>query len=316
MKRAARFLVPVLLAFVLSCSLDGWGWLVSSDVDDRYADNLGLTVPAAPPAPVEPFSFVVISDTHVFPDNDTAGRFTILQADIAAHGDSFVIACGDLAQNGAYADFLEFQSRTAALGVSVYCVPGNHDLYCGGWPNYRSVLGASMYTVAAGSVRLIAIDSANGTLGGPQRARLESALASAAEPYRFTFTHMEFFLDNLNETQQWTDINEAYSLMHLFETSGVAVHFAGHTHRYLARTINGTELRDRAGLLVRLPAGDGERGSELAGNQLLADSINRGGTRRNTDEYVMGKNAKKERFSVLMCVHPWLIGFRQSPIGC
>ncbi len=241
MKKTLRFLAPALLAFILSCNLDGWGWLVSSDVDDRYADDLGLAAPAAPvPAPVEPFTFVVISDTHVFPDNDTSGRFAILQADVAAHGDRFVLACGDLAQNGALADFQTFQSLAAGLGVPVYAVPGNHDLYCGGWPNYRSVLGTGMYTVSAGPVLVVAVDSGNGTLGGPQRARLEGVLAARTETYCVTFTHMEFFSDNLNETQQWTDINEAYSLMHLFETSGVNIHFAGHTHRYFVRTINGT----------------------------------------------------------------------------
>jgi 3',5'-cyclic AMP phosphodiesterase CpdA len=248
MKKAIRYIALAFIVLVVSCDLDGWGWLFSSDVDDRYADNQGLPAPTyTGPALTLPFSFVVIADTHIYPGNDTSGRFTSLRNAIASNGDSFVLCCGDIVQNGALADFQTYRALTLTLGVPVYSVPGNHDLYCGGWSNYKTVLQSpSMYsfstTVGAGSdtLRVIALDSANGTLGGPQRAWLESVLAAKTETYCFTFTHMQFFSDNLNETQQWTDINEAYSLMHLFETRGVNIHFSGHTHRYFTRTINGT----------------------------------------------------------------------------
>ncbi|MBN2352952.1 MAG: metallophosphoesterase [Spirochaetales bacterium] len=245
MKRSIRFTVLSFVALILSCNLDGWGWLFSSDVDDRYADNQSLTAPTFAGPLSEPFSFVVIADTHVFPGNDTSSYFMdfINQLIPGPNGDRFVLVCGDLVQDGALADFQTYADEAAdieSLGVTVYSVPGNHDLYNNGWPNYRAVLGPSMYTLAAGPVRIVAIDSANGTLGGPQRAWLEGVLASRAEPYCVTFTHMEFFSEGITETQQWTDINEAYSLMHLFETSGVNIHLTGHTHSYFVRTINGT----------------------------------------------------------------------------
>jgi Icc protein len=240
-----RFLVLSLTALIFSCNLDGWGWLISSDVDDRYADNQSLLSPAGPSL-TPSFSFVVIADTHVFSGTNTAARFAALASDIGLHGDSFVLACGDLVQNGALADYQAYAVQVVGppapgpgLGVPVYSVPGNHDLYNSGWTNFKSVLGRSMYTFAAGPVRVIAVDSANGTLGGPQRAWLENVLAARTEPLCVTFTHFEFFNDSITETQQWTDINEAYSLQHLFETSGVNIHFSGHTHSYFVRTING-----------------------------------------------------------------------------
>jgi 3',5'-cyclic AMP phosphodiesterase CpdA len=246
LNRKKRCLAPILCLLVVSCYLDGWGWLFSSDVDDRYADNQGLPLPAGPGTLSSPFSFVMITDTHVL-GNNTAVRFTGLRDAINAAGDSFVIVCGDLVQNGALADFETYADEVAAIeamSIPVYSVPGNHDLYHGGWEHYRDLLGRSMYSLSinAGTVSLllVAVDSANGTLGRPQRKWLEDVLDARIETHCVTFTHFQFFSDEITNTQQWTDQTEIYSLMHLLETSGVDIHFSGHSHKYLARTINGT----------------------------------------------------------------------------
>jgi 3',5'-cyclic AMP phosphodiesterase CpdA len=239
-KKLARLLCLAFFCVALSCHLDSWGWLWSSDVDDRWRDNQTMVTPAPPPIGGD-FSFIVISDTHVEAGKDTQSVFNAIAAKLIP-GDAFVLVCGDLVQDGARADFQSFQTESAALGLPIYMVPGNHDLYNNGWPNYRDVIGrSSMYTFTAGPMlRVIAIDSANGTLGMPQRQWLEGVLAARTEPYCVTFTHMEFLCDTIQEQQQWTDITETYSLMHLLETSGVNYHFQGHTHRRLERTINGT----------------------------------------------------------------------------
>jgi 3',5'-cyclic AMP phosphodiesterase CpdA len=239
MKRPMRLALLALVTLIFSCNLDGWGWLVSSDVDDRFADNQSL-LPIVPPiVPAPPFSFIVIADTHVHPGSDAGDRFAALFSRLVA-GDRFVLVCGDLVQNGASDDFSGFKSYASALGIPVYPVPGNHDLYNGGWEGYKGELGRSAYTFSAGPVRVIALDSANGTLGALQRQWLEDTLLSRAEPLCVTFTHFQFFSDKITETQQWTDYTEAYSLMHLMESSGVGLHFSGHSHRRFERTINGT----------------------------------------------------------------------------
>lgn len=241
MNKPARLLALLLASLICSCTLDGWGWFWSSDVDDRFRDNLDLPEPADI-SPAGDFSFIVIADTHVLAGKDTASVFLDLQSRLAPGpgGDRFVLVCGDVSQNGARGDLETFASQSSGLGIPVYSVPGNHDLYRGGWPNYRDVLGRSMYAFSAGPVRVIAMDSANGTLGALQRDWLEEALAGRSETYCVTLTHFEFFCDVITETQAWTDIAEAYSLMNLLETSGVSYHFTGHSHRRLERTINGT----------------------------------------------------------------------------
>ena len=237
--RRARALVLLAACATASCSLDPWGWLRSTDVDRRFTDNQALDAPADI-TPTLPFSFVVIADTHVQPASGVEDRFAALAAKLAP-GDRFVLVCGDLVQNGAASDFTTFKSLAGSLEIPVLTVPGNHDLYNGGWQAYKGVLGTkSMYTFAAGPVRVIALDSANGTLGAPQRKWLEETLAAKTEAYCVTFTHFEFFTDTITETQAWTDYTEAFSLMHLFETSGVTIHFSGHSHRLFERTINGT----------------------------------------------------------------------------
>jgi len=236
--RRLRALILVAAASLASCGLDPWGWLWSSDVDDRFAENQALE--AKPDVAVAgDFSFIVITDTHVQPGADKAALFQALASRLVP-GDMFVLACGDLVQNGAEADFQTYAALTASVGIPVYSTPGNHDLYNGGWEGYHDTLGRSMYTFAAGPVRVIALDSANGTLGRPQRQWLEQTLAARSEPLCVTFTHFQFFTDKLTETQQWTDYTEAYSVMHLLESSGVGLHFSGHSHRWLERTINGT----------------------------------------------------------------------------
>lgn len=239
---APRALVLLAALALSSCGLDPWGWLRSTDVDTRSTDNQALTDPGdITPAPAVPFSFVVTADTHVQPGSDAEDRFAALASRVAAAGDRFVLVCGDLVQNGAPSDFASFAGYTAGLGIPVRVVPGNHDLYNGGWEGYKAVLGTrSMYTFAAGPLRVIALDSANGTLGAPQRRWLEETLASRTETWCITFTHFQFFTDKITETQAWTDYTEAYSLMNLLETSGVNIHFSGHSHRLFERAINGT----------------------------------------------------------------------------
>jgi 3',5'-cyclic AMP phosphodiesterase CpdA len=231
-------LVLGLLTLLISCELDGWGWLWSSDVDDRFRESQNLALLSLPPQS-EPFSFVVIADTHVHSGTDTAAVFARLKTELLPT-DRFVIVCGDLVQHGAREDFDSYVAQTATLGIPCFSVPGNHDLYNSGWYSFRDILGRSMYDFSTGTIRVIGLDSASGTLGGLQRAWLEGVLANRTEPYCVVFTHFQLFSDDITETQQWTDIDEAYSLMHLLETSGVNYHFMGHSHKNLERTINGT----------------------------------------------------------------------------
>ena len=106
------------------------------------------------PAPVvaQPVSFAVLSDIHVLdagalgdsgpafaaylagdrkmlPESEETLDFAL--ADVVSHKPSFVLICGDLTKDGEQVDHLVVASKLAALeaaGISVYVVPGNHDI--------------------------------------------------------------------------------------------------------------------------------------------------------------------------------------------
>lgn len=225
---------------VAGCSLDPFGFFASSDVDDRFFD--ALTLPAYTNIVAgAPFTFVVIADTHV-QDAASASRLAALASKLT-NTDKFVLVCGDLVQSGKREDVITFtnamRAATAALSIPWYAVPGNHDLYFSGYTNYREHIGRSMYTFAAGPLRVIAMDSANGTLGRRQRDWLENTLLARTEQFCIVFTHFQFFSPTMTETQQYTDIEETAYLMHLFKMRSVSYALSGHSHADAHHPING-----------------------------------------------------------------------------
>ncbi len=247
MKRLVQLLLIILSAFYLvSCNADPKGLVSSSDVDKRFGDSASLSVKSNPDITENEFSFIVISDTHVYHGDGsklTALKERLKQDKIndvdgsAGVNDKFLIACGDISQCGASEDFQAFKD---ALGPEfpVYTAIGNHDLYFDGWHNYREIFGKSCYTFKAGEVLFISFDSANGTLGRKQKNWLEGVLKSNTQPLVVVFTHFEFFSPNTTTIQQYTDIEEVYYLVHLFKKTGVDYVFMGHSHDYYDKVID------------------------------------------------------------------------------
>jgi predicted phosphodiesterase len=223
--------------FLSSCSLDIFGLFgTSADIDKRFSESRAL--PAVPDLAIatNDYSFIVLADLHVYSwDN---GNFDRLKARLTSD-DKYILACGDLTQQGELQYMQNYRDLMSGLGIPFYSTPGNHDLYFGGWANYRDILGPSCFTLKAGNVRIISFDSASGTLGGEQRAWLENILRTYTEPLCVVFTHFEFFSPSILETQQYTDIEEVYYLMDLFSSYGVDYVFMGHSHAYDDRTVNG-----------------------------------------------------------------------------
>lgn len=230
-----KLILPFILFATVSCSIDLLGFIDTTDVDKRFADSQPLPEPSLAVTESN-FSIVVLSDEHVYYGSNE--NFTALKSYLTTN-DKFVILCGDNVQNGAEEDCIALTNYLAALGMPWFAVPGNHDIYSGGWDNYLKHVGRDSYTLSTGSVRLVALDSASGTLGGPQRRWLESVLTNAAEPVRIVWTHFEFFSPGVTELQQYTDTEEIAYLMRLFETSGVDIVLTGHSHKFDDRTVNG-----------------------------------------------------------------------------
>lgn len=246
MKRLVKILLIILsVCYLVSCKADPKGLVSSSDVDKRFEDSASL--PEKNDIIIREdeteFSFIVVADTHVYHGDASklAALIERLNQDKAnGANDKFLIACGDISQRGDVEDFQAFRD-TLEPEFPVYATPGNHDLYYDGWHNYREILGKSCYTFKAGpSVRFVAFDSANGTLGRKQKNWLEWVLKNNREPLCFVFTHFELFSPGLDTIQQYTDIEEAYYLINLFKKTGVDYVLMGHSHDYYDKEFNRT----------------------------------------------------------------------------
>lgn len=246
MKRFFQILLIVFVAgYLVSCKADPKGLVSSTDVDKRFEDSASLPEKNDVVIGEEEteFSFIVIADPHVYHGSDSGLKelkAKLVQDRTDGKNDKFLIACGDISQRGDTEDFLVFRD-TLGPEFPVYTTLGNHDLYFDGWHNYRKIFGKSCYTFKAGqSVRFVSFDSANGTLGRKQKNWLEGVLKNNTEPLCFAFTHFELFSPNSTTIQQYTDIEEAYYLIHLFKKTGVDYVLMGHSHDYYDKEINGT----------------------------------------------------------------------------
>lgn len=248
MKRLLQIALIFLSVFYLvSCNADPKGLVSSSDVDKRFEDSATLPVKDNVNITDDQFSFIVISDIHVYHGADSklvALKDQIIQDIANGTNDKLILACGDVSQCGSSEDFKAFQDVLGQTSLPVYTTLGNHDIYCDGWGNYKEIFGKSCYTFTAGSatsgfVRFVSFDSANGTLGQKQKNWLEWVLKNKTESLVFVFTHFELFSPNTETIQQYTDIEEAYYLIHLFKQTGVDYILMGHSHDYYDKEVNG-----------------------------------------------------------------------------
>jgi 3',5'-cyclic AMP phosphodiesterase CpdA len=230
-----KFILIIVVCLTTGCTIDLLGLFGSSDVDLRFMESREMgEIPDIVGLPDE-FSFIIIADLHIRGSN----RNMTLLKDKITDNDRFVLLAGDLTQCGYEEDFITLTNYERELGIPFYYTLGNHDVYFGGWEYAKRIIGQSSYTFAAGNLRIISIDSANGTLGALQLQWLENVLDKMTEDYCLIFTHFHFFNSHLLEFQQYTDIEEIYYLMHLFERSGVDWVVMGHSHKHDARLVNG-----------------------------------------------------------------------------
>lgn len=263
MKRLIEIALIILSAFYLvSCNADPKGLVSSSDVDKRFEESSSLLAKDDVNIPEDEFSFIVISDTHVYHGDGSklaALKERLNQDEIDDFdgsekvNDKFLIACGDISQCGDAEDFQAFKNALEPE-FPVYTTLGNHDLYFHGWGNYKEILGKSCYTFKAGkadgpSVRFVSFDSANGTLGRRQKNWLEWVLKNKAESLCFVFTHFEFFSPGFDTIQQYTDIEEVSYLVYLFNKTGVDYVFMGHSHDFYDEDVNGTHYVNVSGFV-------------------------------------------------------------------
>lgn len=239
------FLIALLcLGCCISCEkYDVPGLLFGSspDANARFAESKAyndkngfrtISVPA------NDYKVAVASDAHVSTTAKGLQSFVSYVGSIKA---PIALYLGDAVEGkGHYGLFLDTVAPLASSGCSLFCTPGNHDLYHGQWTDFiKAQKTASYYfevvTPSAGKDLYICLDSASGTLGTSQRQWLEGVLSAAKGKYRYitVFTHTHFFKrDNSQGHTSNFNLEEGYDLCKLFKDCGVGLVLSGHDHSF------------------------------------------------------------------------------------
>lgn len=241
---------PWALCFLLlalsGCNVDILGFFGSTDFNERFRERGSFNfLNSAELAPnfSAPYSFIVLSDTHI-EGGDTHGleriKDTVQGANAGGENIRFVVVTGDITQNGRRQDlekFLEIAESLRSLSVPLYPVIGNHDIFSGNWSLWRELIGSSTYCVESPDTTLIMLDSANANFGRDQLEWLEDRLRGA-KGNTFVFTHANLFTESIKDIEMLTDTRERARVLSLLKGRCDAL-FAGHVHRRIIRKAGG-----------------------------------------------------------------------------
>jgi 3',5'-cyclic AMP phosphodiesterase CpdA len=238
------------------------------DVDRRFTDSTEeLTAPLPPLGlDADAWSALLVGDFHFYNDevNENIARIAAYQLEQPF---DLLLQLGDLADAGWPLEFATARAALDGLGVPVYGVIGNHDIYHEGWSSYRDYFGSSVFSLPVGRVLFVALDEAGGTLGGLQRPWLEAQLAAATADHVVLLGHYPLWGAADEGFSQLASEEEVYDLLDLMRRYGVRAHVSGHTHRWASTELDGMQLitlgsmkeagADRCGLRLDV------RGAEL-----------------------------------------------------
>jgi len=249
LKKIAGF-IPIAfgLPTFLSGCIDSNGLFASnSDVGIRFDESAGLKSPVNISSLPATFSIAVVCDTHFYKEKN---KNIIKLKDKILPSDEFMLIGGDLAQDGNIQDYLNYVELFDDIGLPYYSTIGNHDLFFNGWQTYKNIIGKSIYSLNLGNrIRLISMDSANGTVGKKQLDWLEGELYNSTEPIKIVLTHFHFFCENPVELQRYTDQEEVAYLINLFSKTNVDYVIMGHSHKYDYREIDGVRYLNVADMV-------------------------------------------------------------------
>jgi 3',5'-cyclic AMP phosphodiesterase CpdA len=221
-----------LLAFC-ACKWDLWGIVTRPTVEDRVKEDLGgtLQVPGPGPSLPESFRFAVFGDPQVHDDYKTAlGRF---KEEVAARGIDFFCVLGDLTEDATpdEVDTIKAQLDRVDRRHWYYATIGNHDLFqADGWERFKQNYGPSCYSVViSGRIKLIFLDTADGTIGPTQFVWFEKELQDSTHT-KLVLTHYPVF-DGENPIM-WRLVSDAErnKVQSLLERYHVYAWCAGHIH--------------------------------------------------------------------------------------
>jgi len=236
-----KYFLLVFLCGIFSlsgCDNDLFGIFGSTDLDERWSARNSFKFPGFHDRNLslgDEYSFIMLADTHIEGSLFGLGK---LKDVIDSDSDiKFVVFNGDITQNGKQKDVDRFTKLAVDLGVPCYPAAGNHDIYFGSWPVWKKNIGSTCYKIDGGSATLLVLDSANAFFGAKQLDWLEKELKKANGRV-FVFTHVNPFIENPLDIQQFTDIRERARVVSLLE-GRCDIMFTGHVHRRIINKAGG-----------------------------------------------------------------------------
>ena len=128
--------------------------------------DLGLVTVAAAQsgkAKVEPFSFAIISDSHLYsiPDHkfDRSLEDAVAQVNALSPAPDFVLYGGDIAQNGTEDQLVKGKKILSKLKMPMKVIPGEHDWYLDMGTAWRGLFGQDTWSMNHKGVHLIGMNS-------------------------------------------------------------------------------------------------------------------------------------------------------------
>lgn len=245
----------MLLASLLltSCDrLDIKGVIIptAEGVEVRFEESMEMTggESVATIACDNTYSLYLSTDTHIYETYNNLRHFaTLLRNDAEA---ALGVMLGDCIDHRdalpLYVEALERVDAEQPYNTPIFSLLGNHDLFFSGWRPFAELLGPSVYwfevSHTSGSDLFVALDSANGTLGGKQMRWLEELLAEKRNDYRHcvVLTHTNIFnTDNTQVSSGNMPIEESHHLLDLFSRHRVTLCLQGHDHHREDLTFGG-----------------------------------------------------------------------------
>jgi len=208
-----------------------WGIITRPTIEQRVRECLAGDLPEPEPVAVDPdsFCFAVFGDPQIHSDyHSSLDRF---RQEVAQRGIDFFCVLGDLTNDATSDECDSIKLQLERVGIPYYVTIGNHDLFqADGWERFKEDYGPSCYPVAiADRIKLIFLDTADGTLGPAQFDWFESELADS----RFTkivLTHFPVFDGEKPIMWRLASDAERVKVQSLLERYGAYAWCAGHIH--------------------------------------------------------------------------------------
>lgn len=210
----------------------------AEDVNIRVAESLSWNEGAGVTtltAPQDSYRFYACSDIHI-EDSRPENFRQMVDKEKADERSSFYLVLGDLLFGK---DHMEWVAETmdAAGNHPGFIIAGNHDIFYGGWEQWKDLFHSSTYYyfVQTPSFKdiYIMLDSANGTLGEKQLEWLEDVLEKKRPGCRHCIVgvHTNMFRTDLSQFPSTNfTLEETYTLTSLFSKNSVNLVLSGHDH--------------------------------------------------------------------------------------